>query len=133
MGPSMGSSLGSCLASSLVKKTMQSNVPLDFLGDLRRTHMCGQLRASDAGSRALLMGWVHRRRDLGGVIFIHVRDREGVAQAVFHTDSDPAVHEKAELLRSEYVVAIAGRVALRTPETVNPNIPSGEVEVVAEK
>src|SRR5258708_4894472 len=79
------------------------------------------------------MGWVHRRRDLGGVIFIHVRDREGVAQAVFHTDSDPAVHEKAELLRSEYVVAIEGLVALRTPETVNPNIPTGEVEIVAEK
>src|SRR5438552_13446301 len=112
---------------------MQSSVPLDFLGDLKRTHMCGQLRASDAGSRALLMGWVHRRRDLGGVIFIHVRDREGVAQAVFHTDSDPAVHEKAELLRSEYVVAVEGRVALRTPETINPNIPTGEVEIVAER
>ena len=55
---------------------MQSSVPLDFLGDLRRTHTCGQLRASDAGSRALLMGWVHRRRDLGGVIFIHLRDRD---------------------------------------------------------
>src|SRR3954469_9184902 len=112
---------------------MQPSVPLDFLGDLKRTHTCGQLRASDAGSRALLMGWVHRRRDLGGVIFIHLRDREGVAQAVFHTDSDPAIHAKAELLRSEYVVALEGRVALRTPETVNPNIPTGEVEVVAEK
>src|SRR6266700_81568 len=112
---------------------MEPSVALDFLGDLKRTHTCGQLRASDAGSRALLMGWVHRRRDLGGVIFIHLRDREGVAQAVFHTDTDPAVHAKAELLRSEYVVAIEGRVALRTPETVNPNIPSGEVEVVAER
>src|SRR5437868_65191 len=112
---------------------MQSSVPLDFLGDLKRTHSCGQLRASDAGSRALLMGWVHRRRDLGGVIFIHLRDRDGVTQAVFHTDSDPAVHAKAELLRSEYVVAVEGRVALRTPETINPNIPTGEVEVVAEK
>ena len=54
------------------------------------------------------MGWVHRRRDLGGVIFIHLRDRDGVTQAVFHTDSDPAVHAKAELLRSEYVVAVEG-------------------------
>src|SRR2546430_15783252 len=89
-------------------------VPLDFLGDLRRTHPCGQLRAKDAGSRALLMGWVHRRRDLGGVIFIHLRDRDGVSQAVFHTDTDPAVHAKAELLRSEYVVAVEGKVALRT-------------------
>ena len=110
---------------------MQSSVPLDFLGDLKRTHTCGQLRASDAGSRALLMGWVHRRRDLGGVIFIHLRDREGVTQAVFHTDTDPVVHEKAGMLRSEYVVAIEGLVALRTPETVNTNIATGEVEVEA--
>src|SRR3954447_5082805 len=108
-------------------------VQLDFLGELRRTHSCGELRDSDAGKRALLMGWVHRRRDLGGVIFIHLRDREGVAQAVFHTDSDAEVHAKAEMLRSEYVVALEGTVKLRTPETVNPNIPTGEVEVVAEK
>jgi aspartyl-tRNA synthetase len=112
---------------------MQASVPLDFLGDLKRTHTCGELRAPDAGSRALLMGWVHRRRDLGGVIFIHIRDREGVSQAVFHTDADPAAHAKAELLRSEYVVAVEGKVALRTPETINPNIPTGEVEVVADK
>ena len=68
---------------------MEPSVPLDFLGDLRRTHMCGDLRAADAGSRALIMGWVHRRRDLGGVIFIHLRDREGVTQVVFHEDVDP--------------------------------------------
>src|SRR6266568_3727820 len=112
---------------------MQSSVPLDFLGDLKRTHTCGQLRPSDAGARALLMGWVHRRRDLGGVIFIHLRDRDGVTQAVFHTDTDAAIHEKAEMLRSEYVVAVEGLVALRTPETVNANIPTGAVEIVAEK
>src|SRR5579859_1702780 len=106
-------------------KTMQPTVPLDFLGDLKRTHSCGQLRASDTGSRALLMGWVHRRRDLGGVIFIPLRDRDGVSQAVFHTAMDPAVHAKAELLRSEYVVAVEGRVALRTPESVNANIATG--------
>src|SRR4030095_9614157 len=112
---------------------MQSSVPLDFLGNLKRTHTCGQLRASDAGSRALLMGWVHRRRDLGGVIFIHVRARDGVSPAVFHTATDPPVHAKPELLRSEYVVAVEGKVALRTPETINATIPTGEVEVVAEK
>ena len=72
---------------------------LDFLGQLRRTHTCGQLRASDAGSRALLMGWVHRHRDLGGVIFIHLRDREGVTQIVIHADVDEAVHRKAEQVR----------------------------------
>src|SRR5579883_2094084 len=71
---------------------------LDFLGELRRTHSCGELRASDAGKRALLMGWVHRRRDLGGVIFIHLRDRDGVTQIVFHADADETVHKKAEML-----------------------------------
>jgi len=108
-------------------------VPLDFLGELRRTHTCGELRSNDAGSRALLMGWVHRRRDLGGVIFIHLRDREGVTQIVFHNDVDPEVHAKAEILRSEYVVAVEGKIAPRTPDTVNPNLATGEVEVVADR
>src|ERR1700730_11581490 len=108
-------------------------VPLDFLGELRRTHTCGELRAKDAGSRALLMGWVHRRRDLGGVIFIHLRDRDGVSQIVFHTGLDEQVHTKTKLLRSEYVVTVEGKVELRTPETINPNLPTGEVELVAEK
>lgn len=106
---------------------------MDFLGDLRRTHTCGQLRVSDAGQRALLMGWVHRRRDLGGVIFIHLRDRDGVTQVVFHENLDPSVHAKAELLRSEYVIAAEGVVQRRSPETVNPNIETGEVELVADK
>ncbi len=108
-------------------------VPLDFLGELRRTHTCGELRAKDAGSRALLMGWVHRRRDLGGVIFIHLRDRDGVTQIVFHNDVDQEVHAKAEMARSEYVIAVEGKVAPRTAETVNANLATGEVEVVAEK
>ncbi len=112
---------------------MQETVALDFLGELQRTHMCGQLRASDAGSRVLIMGWVHRRRDLGKVIFIHLRDREGVTQIVFSAGTDEAVHDKAEALRSEYVVAIEGRVALRTADTINAAIPTGEVEIVAEK
>ena len=110
-----------------------STVPLDFLGELRRTHSCGELRAKDAGSRALLMGWVHRRRDLGGVIFVDLRDRDGVTQLVFHTGLDEEVHAKSELLRSEYVVGVEGKVELRAPETVNPNLATGEVEVVVEK
>src|SRR5579864_2140577 len=108
-------------------------VQLDFLGDLRRTHTCGQLRAGDTGQRALLMGWVHRRRDLGGVFFIHLRDREGVTQIVFHADAESTVHKKAEMLGSEYVIAVEGTVAKRTPETVNPTLGTGEVELVAEK
>jgi len=112
---------------------MPEQVPLDFLGNLRRTHTCGQLRASDEGKRALLMGWVHRRRDLGGVIFIHLRDRDGVSQVVFHSDEKfAAVHDKADMLRSEYVVAVEGVVKTRTAETINPNLPTGEVEIVAD-
>ena len=109
------------------------SVPLDFLGDLQRTHSCGELRASDAGKKALLMGWVHRRRDLGGVIFIHLRDREGVTQLVFHEDAEPEVHQRAELLASEYVIAVEGTLALRTAENINPAIPTGEVELVADR
>ena len=106
---------------------------LDFLGDLRRTHMCGELRVSNAGSRAVLMGWVNRRRDLGNIIFIDVRDRTGVTQVVFDASAGTALHEKAELLRSEYVVAVTGTVRKREPQTVNKNIPTGEVELVAEE
>ena len=98
---------------------MENSVTLDFLGDLRRTHTCGQLRASDAGSRALLMGWVHRRRDLGGVVFIHLRDREGVSQVVFHEDVEPAVHARAEQIRPQYVVAVERNAAVSTA-----NVPS---------
>jgi aspartyl-tRNA synthetase len=112
---------------------MEAGVQLDFLGELRRTHTCGQLRACDAGARAVLMGWIHRRRDLGGVIFIHLRDREGVTQIVCHADVDAAVHARAEQVRPEYVVAVEGTVKPRSAETVNPALVTGEVEVVAEK
>jgi aspartyl-tRNA synthetase len=112
---------------------MPEQVPLDFLGNLRRTHTCGELRAPDAGKRALLMGWVYRRRDLGGVIFIHLRDRDGVTQLVFHEDAAAEVHQKAELLSSEYVIAAEGRVEKRSPETINSNISTGEIEVAVEK
>ncbi len=109
------------------------SVPLDFLGNLQRTHTCGQLRGSDAGQRALLMGWVHRRRDLGGVIFIHLRDRDGVTQLVFHAEASAELHAKVDLLSSEYVIAAEGVVAKRSADTVNPAIATGEVEVVVEK
>ncbi len=112
---------------------MAQQVTLDFLGDLRRTHSCGALRPADEGQRVVVMGWVYRRRDLGGVIFIHLRDREGVTQIVFRADGDAGLHARAELLRSEYVIAIEGFVEARSAENVNPNIPTGEVEVVAEK
>jgi aspartyl-tRNA synthetase len=112
---------------------METSVALDFLGELRRTHTCGELRAAHAGQTVVLMGWVHRRRDHGAVIFIDLRDREGLTQAIFHEDIDSAVHQRAEEVRNEYVIAVEGAVKQRSPETVNPNMPTGEIEVVASK
>ena len=106
---------------------------LDFLGDLRRTHMCGALRPSDAGKKAVLMGWVNRRRDLGNLIFVDVRDRSGVTQVVFSEERNAVVHEKAESLRNEFVIAAIGTVKLRDADTINPNIPTGTVELVVEE
>jgi aspartyl-tRNA synthetase len=108
-------------------------VELDFLGDMRRTHSCGDLRPSDGGKAATLMGWVHRRRDLGGVIFIHLRDRDGITQLVFDESKNKEAHRRAQELSSEFVIAVTGTVALRTPETVNANIATGEVEVAVDK
>jgi aspartyl-tRNA synthetase len=106
---------------------------LDFLGDLRRTQMCGAPRASDAGKKATLMGWVNKRRDLGSLIFVDLRDRTGVMQVVINAERDAAVHEKTEALRNEYVIAVTGTVKLRDASTVNKNIATGEVELVAEE
>ena len=102
---------------------------LDPLGNLKRTHFCGELRAGDAEKEVVLMGWVHRRRDLGQLIFIDLRDREGIAQIVFNKEQNPAAHAKAEELRSEYVVAVKGRVLKRAKS--NPEIATGEVEIAA--
>jgi aspartyl-tRNA synthetase len=110
-----------------------AEVKLDFLGDLRRTHTCGELRASDAGKKALLMGWVHRRRDLGGVVFVHLRDRDGIAQLVFDVSDNPEAHARAEELSAEFVIAVEGEVKLRSADTVNPAIATGEVEIAVEK
>ena len=106
---------------------------LDFLGDLKRTHMCGALRASDAGSSVVLMGWVNRRRDLGNIIFLDLRDRTGITQIVITAEAGAAMHAKAETVRSEFVVAVIGHVKLRDAATINPNIPTGEIEVVADE
>jgi aspartyl-tRNA synthetase len=106
---------------------------LDFLGDLQRTHRCGELRASHSGQKAVLMGWVNRRRDLGNLIFVDVRDRTGMTQVVFRKERDPAIHEKASQLRSEYVIAVSGKVQLRTADTINKNVPTGEIELIGEE
>jgi aspartyl-tRNA synthetase len=106
---------------------------LDFLGDLERTDMCGALRASDSGKKAVLMGWVHRRRDLGNLLFIDIRDRTGITQIVFDAESNPGLHEKAGQLRHEFVIAVIGAVKKRDAKTVNKNIATGEVELVAQE
>jgi aspartyl-tRNA synthetase len=102
---------------------------LDSLGNLKRTHYCGALRANDAGTEVVIMGWVHRRRDLGQLIFIDLRDRAGIAQIVFNKEDHPHIHAKAEQLRNEFVVAIKGQVVKR--QKPNPEIATGEVEVIA--
>ena len=106
---------------------------LDFLGDLKRTHMCGALRISDAGKKVVLMGWCNRRRDLGQIIFVDLRDRTGITQVVFNHELNAAVHQKAEALRNEFVIAAIGTVKRRDVDTINPNIPTGEVELVVEE
>src|SRR5690348_7530652 len=95
--------------------------------------MCGALRLSDAGKKAVLMGWVNRRRDLGNIIFIDLRDRTGVTQVVCNRELNPAAHQKSEQLRNEYVIAVVGTVKKRDADTINKNIPTGEVELVVEE
>jgi aspartyl-tRNA synthetase len=85
----------------------------DKLGDMRRTHHCNQLGAADVGREVVLMGWVQRRRDHGGVIFVDLRDREGITQVVFNPEINPEDHAKAHALRSEYVIGVRGRVHAR--------------------
>ncbi len=99
------------------------------LGTLVRTHTCGALRATDVGAEVVLLGWVHRIRDLGALVFVDLRDRYGQTQVVVRDDD--ALVARAKRLRPEYVVGVVGRVAPRTPDTVNPRLPTGAVEVVA--
>ncbi len=102
---------------------------LDSLGTLQRTHYCGDLRAANADKDVVLMGWVHKRRDLGNLIFIDLRDRSGLAQIVFNKEQHAAAQARAEELRSEFVVAVIGRVVKR--QKANPDLDSGEVEIMA--
>jgi len=102
----------------------------DKLGDMRRTHHCNQLDSEDIASEVVLMGWVQRRRDHGGVIFIDLRDREGITQVVFNPEREPAVHQKAHDLRSEYVLGIRGTVEARPEGMTNPELKTGAIEVI---
>jgi aspartyl-tRNA synthetase len=104
---------------------------LDFLGDLKRTHYCGALRASDASKPATVLGWVARRRDLGNLLFLDVRDRTGIVQVVFNKETQPEAHAKAEQARSEFIVGVVGDVIKR--EKANRELATGEVEMNATK
>ena len=97
-----------------------------------RTHTCGQLRAADAGTDARLAGWVHRRRDYGGLIFIDLRDRHGITQVVIDGEDAPRdVLEVASRVRPEFVLEVVGEVAPRLAGTENPRLPTGEIELRA--
>src|ERR1700723_613943 len=106
---------------------------LDFLGSLQRTHKCGELRVEQDGEDVVLMGWVNRRRDHGNLIFLDVRDRTGITQVVLDKEVSGQAHDKAAAARSEYVVAVKGKVRRRGAGLDNPNMPTGQIEVVAKE
>jgi len=106
-------------------------VKLDLLGDRQRTHHCGELRKEHAGQTVFVAGWVDVRRDLGNLIFLDLRDHTGKAQIVCNPAVSAEVHDRAEEVRAEYVVGVEGEVVARAPETVNPQLATGEVEVMA--
>ncbi len=105
--------------------------PTPSLATPYRTHSCGQLRRSDAGSPARLAGWIHRRRDLGHLIFLDIRDRHGITQVVVDRTEQPGAHEVASRVRNEFVVTIGGDVALRLAGTENPKLATGDIELRA--
>lgn len=102
----------------------------DALGKMRRTHHCNELCGDDFGKKVVLMGWVQRRRDHGGVIFVDLRDREGITQVVFNPKVDKNIHEKAHAIRNEYVLGVCGNVDRRPDGMTNPNLKTGEIEIL---
>src|SRR5437763_9635149 len=95
-----------------------------------RSHTCGQLRKNDVGKEIKLAGWVHSYRDHGGLVFVDLRDRDGLTQLVFDADTcGQANHDESRKLRSEWVISIAGIVAARAPAVVNPKLKTGEIEI----
>ncbi|OPX88744.1 MAG: Aspartate--tRNA ligase [Pelotomaculum sp. PtaB.Bin104] len=106
---------------------------IDFMGELKRSHYCGSLRSEHAGQQVVLMGWAQRRRDHGGLIFVDLRDRSGLVQVVFSPELHEAAFHQAEAVRNEYVLAVIGTVRERPEGTANPNLATGEVEVLAQE
>ena len=110
---------------------MEKNM-LDFIGEEKRTHYAENLNKTNIGEKITLMGWVHRRRDLGGLIFIDLRDVSGLIQIVFKP-KNREIHLKASKLRHEYVIAVKGQVVVRAEENINKNMVTGEIEIEAEE
>jgi aspartyl-tRNA synthetase len=106
---------------------------LELLGEWKRTDHCGNLGTKDLNREVIVMGWVQSHRDHGGVIFVDLRDREGLIQVVFNPEKSLDSHKKAETIKDEWVIAVKGIVSNRTPETINPNIKTGEIEVIAQE
>jgi len=106
---------------------------IELLGDFKRTDYCGDLRKKDVGRKVTLLGWVQKRRDLGGLIFVEMRDRQGIVQVVFNPEINSKAHEKAQLLRNEYVIGVRGEVVSRPKGTENPRLKTGEIEVWVEE
>ncbi|MGI6114208.1 MAG: aspartate--tRNA ligase [Mahellales bacterium] len=104
---------------------------MDLMKDMKRTHMCSELNKNNVNKRVTLMGWVQTRRDLGGLIFIDLRDRTGIMQVVFDANRFNESFDKVESLRNEYVIAVSGLVVERSEETKNPKIPTGDIELSA--
>lgn len=102
----------------------------DLLGNMKRTHHCCQLSSADIDKEVVLMGWAAHRRDHGGVIFVDLRDREGITQIVFNPEISATVHGKAQEIRSEYVLGVKGKVIARPDDMINPNMETGAVEVI---
>ena len=102
---------------------------METLNGLKRTHYCGDLRATNIDEEVVLMGWVQKKRNLGGLVFVDLRDRSGLCQIIFDTDVNAEAFAKAEKLGSEYVIAVTGKVSERSSK--NPNLPTGDIEIVA--
>ncbi len=105
----------------------------ESLQGMKRTHMCAELDVSNVGETVTVMGWVQRMRNLGGLIFISLRDRTGILQVVVDSSSNADIFSRAEKIRSEFVIAVSGKVSKRAPEAINPKMKTGEIEVIAEE
>ena len=104
---------------------------IEPMGSWKKTHSCGELRKNNTGKEVILMGWAQSRRDHGGLIFIDLRDREGITQIVFDPEDSAVAHEKAHIIKNEYVLAVKGKVVSRLAGSKNPNMPTGEIEIKA--